>query len=438
MCTFTRFIQFDIETDIEMMKRHGIWNGNVPLIYNALICRINRKDSVLIDSKPEPRGVTISISQDKLADNAGITIKRKRVVANEAIQKMEKAGILEKEDGDFHNTFKYLMLSQKRANDLRLEELDSLGKEGVRPSEKGVRFEDERCTPQSVHNPEYYLEYPEKDLPPTVLGNSTGIAEPMPNGKGEEEGKTDFSNSLKAEANQRTAAESRNGEKHKEKAKASPKKENDDSFFLSESLSFTDLFIQEVYGTSHPEAFDARDVWANQFLPAFRDIYDDPRSSEACGDVSARIVACGEVMRVWLKNVRQGDNPARLPGYLTTLSGKVALGEAKCEVFESISAPQAGDVHPVNNTASIKDLEQWESQRGKIVEQELRNWHNTPPEQRVEPQLASWCLREGVDCESEEAESHRQRLIRTLPITVEDRRAYIASNVVPDQSPNGY
>ena len=361
MCTFERYIQFDIETDIEIMISKGIWKDEVPQVYNALLIRLNRQDAVKIGDKWEPRGATINISQERIGIIAGIDAQRRRSIVNECIQKMVDAGILAKERGGpgSHGTMKYIFLSQVRANEAALsrlvedpgksgkaleEEVEpsksrSIGEEspeadqsdtneGVRENQKGVRFENNSCTPQSVHNQEYY---PETSRIPssTSLAASTGIAPTTPNeGKQEE---AEHRSQSAYPASEPTPEPDPPPPETMEKPKTSQKEKNDD-FAFRESFRLADHFAG---GEIEFEDDNQRRQRASRFRNLLIKEFHSTSAAARYPDPDLRLQACVQVVHLWIDIVKSRNHPAQYIGFITTEPGMRALTQARKQVFGS-------------------------------------------------------------------------------------------------------
>ena len=375
MCTFERYIQFDIETDIEIMISKGIWKKEVPQVYNALLIRLNRQDAVKIGDKWEPRGATINISQDRIGEIAGIDAQRRRSIVNDCIHKMVDAGILAKERGGpgSHGTMKYIFLSQVRANETALarcrsacpdvvgEYPDKPGKvleeqvepsesqfikeespeadqsdtnEGVRENQKGVRFENNSCTPQSVHNQEYYPET--SRIPPsTPLAASTGIAPATPTEQEWEEVEPRNQPAYAASEPDppppaTTCSQNGASSQNKvEKPKASQREKNTD-FFLNQAFHLADYFAGDEL-----EFTDAklRQKEAHRFRDILAKLFSAPSASERFPDLDIRLQNCVTIVRIWIDLVKDRDNPAYSAGFISTTPGMKALAKARKQIF---------------------------------------------------------------------------------------------------------
>ncbi len=92
-----------------------------------------------------------------------------------------------------------------------------------------------------------------------------------------------------------------------------------------------------------------------------------------------------------------------------------------------------------------KDKEQerqarWIEHRRTLIEQDLNNWHDTSPEERVQGRLDFWIAGQRINSgppTKEEIERQQQELIDTLPKTDQEKREYIARNY-PDQPPDDF
>lgn len=409
MCTFVRYIQFDIETDIEIMISKGIWEDEVPKVYTALLTRLNRKDAVKIGDKWEPRGATINISQNRIGDIAGIKAKRRRSIVNNCIQKMVDAGILAKERGGpgSHGTMKYIFLSQVRANEAALSQClsacpDAVGKhpdlsglvedpnksgkaleerterpeadqsdtnEAVRENQKGVRFDNNSCTPQSVHNQEYY---PETSRPPssTPLAASTSIAPPTPTEgeQEEEESKTQPAYPI----SERTPEPDPPAPPPVEKPKTSQKEQNvghpdpiGADFAFRESFRLADHFAGDEIEF---EDDNQRRRRASRFKNLLIKEFHSTSAAARYPDPDLRLQACVQVVHLWIDIVKSRNTPAEYIGFISTEPGMRALTQARKQVFGSTDQYQEIQLDPtVQAMWRAKYGDNWREKREKEI-----------------------------------------------------------------------
>ena len=413
MCTFTRYIQFDIETDIEIMISKGIWSGYVPQVYTALLTRLNRQDAVKIGDKWEPRGATINISQDRIGEIAGIKAQRRRSIVNDCIQKMIDAGILAKERGGpgSHGTMKYIFLSQVRANELALsrcrsacpdvvggqpdlsglvEDPDksekaleeyvesaksrSIGEESpeadqsdtneaVRENQKGVRFENNSCTPQSVHNQEYYPET--SRIPPsTSLAASTSIAPAMPNEQEEAESKTQmvYPPPEPDPPAPPTAEKPKTSQKEKQGGHPDPIGAD---FAFRESFQLADHFAgDEVEFEDDNQRRQRASRFRNLLIKEFR----SASAAARYPDPDLRLQACVEIVHLWIDIVKSRNTPAEYIGFISTEPGMRALTQARKQIFGSADQYREIELDPtVQAMWKAKHGDNWREKREQEI-----------------------------------------------------------------------
>ena len=392
MCTFERYIQFDIETDIEIMISKGIWKKEVPQIYNALLTRLNRQDAVKIGDKWEPRGATINISQERIGQIAGIDAQRRRSIVNDCIQKMVDAGILAKERGGpgSHGTMKYIFLSQVRANEAALargrsayhpglgtddvigEYPEKSGKaleepvqssksrsikeespeadqsdtnQAVRENQKGVRVENNSCTPQSVHNQEYY---PETSRIPShpPLAASPSIAPPMPT-EGEQ---AEHKSQPAYPAAEPTPEPNPPPPAAAEKPKTSQKEKNTEhpdpigpDFAFRESFRLADKFAGDEIEF---EDDNQRQQRATRFRNLLIKEFHSAPAAARYPDPDLRLQACVQIVHLWIDIVKSRNRPAEYIGFISTEPGMRALTQARKQIFGSADDYQEIELDP--------------------------------------------------------------------------------------------
>lgn len=457
-CILYRYECFPHKEVREQMEAAGLWVEPAIKLVWRLIEGLDPTETVEINGIEHPRGAVEPTLQANFGKDTGMV----RETANRWLKRLCDAGIIRTEwAGKGHGKrLVYVFCAFDEAAERRRAQQphsDASNHNKPSPSVTPVTDDSGSVTSDTIHcgddselcdfQPSYSLGFPNfsshPSPPPSTGTSNLEGAKGVPENGVEGE---NLQNSHKTEQRAVPRASTRSSP-GKTAEKTSQKEKTDHAVLLSSSLAFTDQWITEVVKEDMPDR--CRQKWARQFLPAFRELYDDPRLADRFSEPAARAEACDQTMRRWLTIVNQSEFPPRFPGYLYHHDyGQIAFARAKREVLEiddikqraangQMGTKRGAQVAPSKPPASddMQRHRRWQSKRESVINKELQDWYKTTPEERVEPMFACWCFAQGLDPQSEEALAKQQELIDALPITREDQRQYLHSKVVPWDPP---